>query len=169
MSDADEWEDDYGNKILLNGQPSRSDSDSYVKKMVDSTIEVLNEALKETKSEDKVDPRMQGTVPKPVSLNDRFIVKPYAGDRTLKAKVSNGFAMVQQKTSIVGLELLMEARLSTTNKDLLEIFPKGSMIYVKEELLFTQVWAKAIYESDAVEGNFIIVDVNNIEFIKRTC
>jgi len=97
------------------------------------------------------------------SLNNRFIVEPYSGDRTLKAKTVTGFAIVQQKVSIVGLKLLMDM-LMTMGADTV-LFKKGSTVYIKEELLFTQPWAQKVYESDGLESKFIIVDSNQVEFV----
>jgi hypothetical protein len=74
--------------------------------------------------------------------------------------------MIQQKVSLKGLKLLVdfEGMIGTGYYQ----FPKGSVAYVKEELLFTQQWAKQILESDAVEGKFIIVDAQYVEMVGRT-
>ena len=100
----------------------------------------------------------------PQSLNNRFILEPYKNDRTLKSNASTGFAIVQQKVSVVGLTLLADAEI--TFNGLGRTFDKGSIVYIKEELLFTQPWAQKVYESDAIEGKFIIVDSTYIEFIQ---
>jgi hypothetical protein len=108
-----------------------------------------------------------------LSLNNRFIVEAYFTDRSLKAKETNGFAMIQQKVSLKGLRLLVPARLdkplsSTANGGPLSetIIPAGSIVYIREELLHTQPWAQKIFESEAVEGKFMIVDMTNIEFVQ---
>lgn len=106
-----------------------------------------------------------------ISYNNRFIVEPYAGDRTIKTTSGSGFAMIQQKVSLKGLKLLVDVVLidkpSITQYGSLapQDIPKGSIIYIKEELLYTQQWAKQILESDAVEGKFIIVDGQYVEMI----
>lgn len=100
---------------------------------------------------------------KTTSLNNRFIVEPYSGDRALKSKNTGGFAIVQQKVSLVGLRLLVDANI--VSGSLSTAYTKGSTVYIKEELLFTQVWAQKIYESDALEGKFIIVDAANVDFV----
>lgn len=99
-----------------------------------------------------------------VSLNNRFLLEPYKGDRALKANTATGFAIVQQKVSVVGLTLLADAvvQLDTKNVETLE---KGSKVYIREELLFTAPWAQKAYESDAIEGKFIIVDSSQVEFV----
>jgi hypothetical protein len=100
----------------------------------------------------------------PCSLNNRFILEPYKGDRALKSKNETGFAIVQQKVSIVGLRLLADVNVFTQGGAM--TFLAGSLAYVKEELLFTQPWAQKVYESDAIEGKFIIVDSAHVEFVK---
>ena len=105
------------------------------------------------------------------SLNNRLVVEAYLSDRALKAKETNGFAMIQQKVEVKGLKLLMDARLTQMGNVQIDgvsapaIVPKGSTVYIREELLHTQAWAQKILESPAVEGKFIIVDVNNVEFV----
>jgi len=99
------------------------------------------------------------------SFNNRFILEPYAGDRTIKTTSGSGFAMIQQKVSLKGLKL--QADFEGILNGYYVSLPKGSIAYVREELLFTQQWAKQILESDAIEGKFIIVDSNFVEMIGR--
>lgn len=94
-----------------------------------------------------------------LAMNGKFILAPYQSERVLKAKETNGFAMLAQKTSVVGLKVLVPTKSNG------EIVPVGAMAYVKEEFLYTQPWAKAVYESAGIEGKFIIVDQNNVEFV----
>ena len=97
------------------------------------------------------------------SLNNRFILEPYKGDRALKANASSGFAIVQQKVSLVGLTLLADVDLA---RDVfVQTFSKGSKAYIKEEELFTQQWALKVFESDAIQGKFIIVDAAHVQFV----
>lgn len=97
------------------------------------------------------------------SVNNRFVLEPYRSDKGLRANISNGFAMVDQKIKVVGLKLLSEARITVGNT--VHIIPKGMIAYLREEVLHTAPWAKKTLESDAVEGQFIIVDLSNVEFI----
>lgn len=96
------------------------------------------------------------------SLNSRFILEPYASERVMKAKETNGFAMIAQKTSVVGLKLLVDVKLPNG-----ELISAGNRAYIKEEYLYTQPWAKNVYESNGVQGKFIIVDLNYIEFVSN--
>ena len=110
------------------------------------------------------------------SFNNRFIVEPYFSDRTLKATQGAGFALVAQKVNLKGLTLLVDVHLfdnqfieagldglKTTHPFLI---PKGSKIYVREEFLYTQPWAKNLMECDSIEGKFIIVDKQFVEMIE---
>ena len=94
------------------------------------------------------------------SINGRFILAPYASERVIKAKETNGFAMISQKTSVIGLKMLVDTKLNNG-----DVVRAGCMAYLKEELLYTQPWAKAVYDSPGVEGKFIIVDQMYVDFV----
>jgi hypothetical protein len=107
------------------------------------------------------------------SMNNRFVVEPYMSDRQIKTTGGQGFAMIQQKVKLVGLKLLMSVRTDQVHQIAVDGFqssgpimiPSGATVWIKEELLYTQEWAKKIYECEAVEGKFIIVDKAFVEFI----
>jgi hypothetical protein len=100
---------------------------------------------------------------RPQSLPNKFIVETYKEDRGLKATVTNGFAMVSQKVQIKGLKLLADA---FVNIGVTTIhYPIGSTVYIKEASLQSQAWAKQSFTSDAIEGEFMIVDQAHIEFV----
>ena len=99
----------------------------------------------------------------PQSLNNRFIVETYKEDRGLKATVQNGFAMVAQKVSVKGLKLLADATFVIGNET--QTYLAGSTVYIKEGLLQSAPWAKVAFTSDAIEGEFMIVDATYIEFV----
>lgn len=69
------------------------------------------------------------------SLNDLVICKPKLDVGGLKQEVTNGFAKVIQKVEIIGLEVLVDAK---------EGISKGDTVFVREERLTTQPWAKSI-------------------------
>jgi hypothetical protein len=99
----------------------------------------------------------------PRSLNGRFILESYKEDRALKATVQNGFAMVSQKVSLKGLKLLADVQNATGQY----IAYRGDIAYIREASLQNQPWAKATFTSDAIEGEFMIVDQAHIEFVDR--
>ena len=134
---------------------------------IDAKKELANLVKEVEEHFDKMDkkrPEKGRDIEPAYSMNNRLIVEPYQTDGGLKSNVKNGFATVQQKIGIVGLRLLMDARL-TDGKQTSTILRKGTRVYIREEVLHTQAWAKARYESDAVEGPFMIVDASFVEFI----
>lgn len=94
------------------------------------------------------------------SLNNQLVLERYKNDKTMRAVERNGFATVSQKVTVVGLKVLVEAHLNNGTK-----IAKGSLAYIKEELLFTQHWAKQALQSNAIEGEFMIVDAMHVSFI----
>jgi hypothetical protein len=98
----------------------------------------------------------------PVSYNNRLIVEKYVKGE-LRDKVRNGLAFIDQKLSLKGLKVLVDAHISLGGY--LLTIPKGSIAYIKEEDLHTKPWGQKPLESDAVEGPFLIIDLANVEFI----
>lgn len=96
------------------------------------------------------------------SIN-KYIVETYKEDRALKATVNNGFAMVQQKVSVKGLKLLADAAISLGGTAY-EV-PAGSVVFIKESSLQAAPWAKQALSADGIEGDFMIVDPSQVEFI----
>lgn len=99
------------------------------------------------------------TLNSPRSFNNRLIVEAYQ-KKGLQSSVSNGFAFVEQKVSVKGLAVLMDAKLADGT-----FVQKGSTAYIKEELLHAAPWAQKILQSDTFPAPFIIVDMSNVEYI----
>lgn len=96
----------------------------------------------------------------PSSMNNRLIVEPYVKE-ALRAKIQNGFATPDQKTTLKGLKIYLNAKLNDGT-----FIRAGSVAYIREELLHTAQWAQKKYESAATgDKQFLIVDLANIEFI----
>jgi len=93
------------------------------------------------------------------SMNNRLIVEAYKKEG-LKSTISQGFAYIEQKVSVKGLTVLVDAKLSDGT-----FVPKGSIAYIREESLHTQAWAQKVLECDTLKTPFIIVDISNVEFI----
>lgn len=93
------------------------------------------------------------------SFNNRLIVEKYVKG-AIRHKERNGFAFIDQKLNLKGLKVLVDAQLS----DGIAI-EKGSIAYIKEEALHTAAWAQKVLESEEIEGQFLIVDLANVEFI----
>ena len=79
------------------------------------------------------------------SLNDLVICKPKIDAGGIRQEVTNGFAKVIQKIEIVGLEVLVNAK---------DGISKGDTVFVKEERLLTQQWAKNILK---LNGEHVIL------------
>lgn len=95
------------------------------------------------------------------TINNYIITEPYMGEKKIEAKISRGFAMVSQKTNLVGLKVLVDAHLADG-----VTIPQGSKVYIKEEVLYTQTWAKDTLDiKDEGFGGFILVDAKNIVMI----
>lgn len=107
------------------------------------------------------------------SINNRFIVEAYQSDRVIKTTGGSGFAMIAQKVSLKGLKLLVDAYFidspmtSQYGCPVPQHIKAGSIIYIKEELLHTQEWAKKNFECDGIEGKFMIVERTFVEMIEH--
>lgn len=99
------------------------------------------------------------TLKEPLSMNNRLIVESYKKE-AFRANVQNGFARLDQKLAVKGLTILMDAKLNDGTTVL-----RGSIAYIREELLHTQPWAQKVLESDTMKVPFIIVDLNHVEYI----
>ena len=95
----------------------------------------------------------------PRSMNNRLIVEAYKKEG-LKTVVNQGFAMIEQKVSLKGLKVLMDAQLSDGT-----FVAKGSTAYIKEELLHTQPWAKQSYTCNFLNEPFMPIDITHVDFI----
>jgi hypothetical protein len=96
---------------------------------------------------------------KPSSFNNKLILEAYA-HTDVKAEVKHGWATPNQKTVLKGLKLLVQMTLSDGTH-----IPAGSTAYLKEESLHTQQWAKNKLKSDTLPGEFILVTMNEVEYI----
>lgn len=134
--------------------------------MVEATEKQASETLAKMKSKmkDKPECAMPGPPQPPYSVNNRLIVESYKEDRGLKATVNSGFAMISQKVTVKGMKVLMDADLHVHGQ-LWGRVRKGDMAYIREEYLHSQPWAKKMFSSDAVEGDFMIVDLAMVEFV----
>lgn len=95
-----------------------------------------------------------------ISYNNKLICETYKEDRTLRVKVNAGFAVVDQKSRVVGLTVLFQAKLA--NGDV--VLP-GSKAYIKEKLLRDSPAFKESFEADTISERFIVVDLSMVDFI----
>ena len=96
-----------------------------------------------------------------LSFNDILILEPYQQGQGFKEEIRGGIAIVQQKSSLFGLKVLVEAKLSDGS-----FIPAGSTAYISEELLSTQQWAKKMWTSAALpEKKFIKVELKYVDMV----
>lgn len=93
------------------------------------------------------------------SFNGKIVVEAYKHTE-IKAEIRSGWASPQQKNNLKGLRVLVQARLADGT-----VIPVNSTAYIKEELLHTQPWAKNKLKSDTLKEEFILVTMNEIEYI----
>jgi hypothetical protein len=96
------------------------------------------------------------------SMN-KFLVKPYEVDRSLRSNSSSGFAMIEQRAYLKGLTTIMEAHI-TVGREFV-VVPTGSTVFVKEEEFFKPGGIHKIYKSEGDDVEVQIVDVASVEFI----
>ena len=99
-----------------------------------------------------------------ISLNNKLILKPYEGDKKLKAEVKGGFAKVSQKTNLVGLEVLTNASIILNGGQV--TIEAGSIAYFREEVLYAHEWSKKKHRADFIDEEFIIADYSNVVAVK---
>ena len=93
------------------------------------------------------------------SINNRIVTEAYAKE-ALKAKVQGGIAIPGQRDGLKGLKVLVSAYLSDGRH-----VPKGSTVYIREEVLHTHAWASKPLSCDTLPTKFLLVDLQFIEFI----
>ena len=91
-----------------------------------------------------------------MSFNNKLILKPYEGERKIRANISSGFAKIQQKTNLIGLELLVEFKGDSI------IIPEGATVFFKEELLYNSDWSRKTYDCPVVKEKFILAEFGNV-------
>lgn len=94
------------------------------------------------------------------SVNNRLVVEAYVKEG-LKTEIKGGIATPGQRDSIKGLKVLVGTVLSDGRN-----VPKGSVAYIREEVLHTHQWASKPMRCATLPGQFLIVDLQFIEFIE---
>jgi hypothetical protein len=97
------------------------------------------------------------------TINNKIICKPYSGGKELKSQVKSGFATIQQKQRLVGLEVLLDA-IVTFNNNSVRI-PAGSMVYFNEEQLFVNQGVNKTISCDYLAEEFSVMDASQVIFV----
>ena len=94
------------------------------------------------------------------SVNNKLILEPYKGEHKVKANVQHGFATIKQKSNLVGLKLLADAKLTQGNSTFL--VPRGTVAYFEEEVLYSQEWPRKRLSCDELKEEFVIGDYSQV-------
>ncbi len=100
------------------------------------------------------------TLTNSTSFNNKLVLEAYRHTE-LKAEAKSGWiAMADQKKNLKGLKVLVQATLPDGT-----LIPAGSTAFIKEESLHTQPFAKNKLKCETLPGEFILVTMNEVEFI----
>ncbi|HHB52038.1 MAG TPA: hypothetical protein ENK75_03190 [Saprospiraceae bacterium] len=97
-------------------------------------------------------------------MNNRVITKPYAGKRGIRQKVTSGFATVEQKGKLIGLEVLVDATVIFNNVE--QKLKAGDIAFFPEDLLHGAAWSNKIMSCDEIKEPFIMTDGGSIVMVK---
>jgi len=97
------------------------------------------------------------------SVNHMLVTKPYEGSRGVKSKIQSGVSVIQQKTGVLGLEVLIDAEIS---KDV--TVKAGSIVYIKEEVLYTykDMYSQTL-DCTEIGESFILANYSHVLFVKE--
>ena len=95
---------------------------------------------------------------KSTSFN-KLVLEAYV-HKGIESEQRSGWVTPGQKNKLKGLKVLIQVNLQDGTT-----IPVGSTAYIKEELLHTQPWAKNKLKSDTLPGEFIVVTMNEVEYI----
>ena len=99
------------------------------------------------------------TLNKTSSFNNKLILEAYTHTE-IRPEGSKGWITVSQKNNLKGLKVLVQATLPDGT-----IVPAGSTAYLREDFLHTSPAAKNKLKSDTLPGEFILVTMNEVEYI----
>lgn len=94
------------------------------------------------------------------SLNNRIALEVYVKEG-LEAKKMAGIATPGQRDRVKGLKVVLDTHLNDG-----KFIAKGSVAYIREEVLHAHPWASKPLNCDLISGPFILADISHIEFIK---
>lgn len=91
-----------------------------------------------------------------ITVNNKLILEPYKGKGKIEAQVNSGFASIKQKSTLIGLKLLADGKVSI-GKDMVDV-KKGQTIFFPEEILHAHDWSKKTFNLEGSEEKFIIAE-----------
>jgi hypothetical protein len=93
------------------------------------------------------------------SFNRKIVCEPYVSKGAIESEVKKGMTFIKQKSKIIGLKVLMDAQIDQNL-----IIPKGSFVYILEEILYNQTAYQKPLTSEVVETPFVVVDFGHVIF-----
>lgn len=93
-----------------------------------------------------------------MSIRNKLFLEPYKGERKIEASVKSGFATVKQRSSLIGLKLVVPAQVIVSG-NVVETLSAGSVAYFEESVLSAAPWAKHTYKAEGLtDKEFIMAD-----------
>ena len=99
------------------------------------------------------------TLNKTSSFNNKLILEAYTHTE-IRPEGNRGWVQAAQKNNLKGLKVLVQANLPDGT-----VVPVGSTAYLREDFLHTSPAAKNKLKSDTLPGEFILVTMNEVEYI----
>jgi len=96
---------------------------------------------------------------KPTSFNGKLVLEVYVHTE-VRSNTTKGWTGVVQKNNLKGLKVLVDANLPNGSS-----VSAGSVAWIKEDLLHSSPWAKDVRKCDFIPGEFILVNMNEVEFV----
>ena len=95
------------------------------------------------------------------SYNKQIICEQYQGSKGIKAKISSGVAVIQQKVGVIGLKVLQDAVIDSDT-----ILKKGDTVYIKEEILHINTPYSQNLECSDIKEPFALINFAHVAFVK---
>lgn len=99
-----------------------------------------------------------------IAVNNKLILEPYKSKGKVEAQVTSGFASIKQKSTLIGLKLLADGKVSI-GKDMVDV-KKGQMVFFPEEILHSHEWSKKTFNLEGSEEKFIIAEAIHVVAVK---
>jgi len=105
---------------------------------------------------------------KMITTNGVLICSPYyeLGKGIEGTGAAGGFKRVKQKETLYALDVLDDAAIKVGED---RIIPKGSKVYLREEILSSHPWVRKIYsrEVDGQTQEYILVEFDQVVALER--
>lgn len=95
------------------------------------------------------------------SVNGRILCEPYTGSKALQSQVSSGFATVKQKSGLIGLKVIADAKLSDGTE-----VKAGQTAYFSEEMLSITQWPFHHMNCKDIPTPFVIAPCEQVVCVK---